>query len=1066
MSRQTPTSVTQTPAPPSPPRKPGRQRWPLRRVLTVSFLLQLVLAVGITGWLSLRDGRQAASSLANHLQEQAALRVEQYLDSYLSAPHELNHMNQTTLTTLGWLQPTDFANLERYFWQQIQAVPQAGFIYYANAAGDLIGVERLDNGELQIDAIEPEHCGRFRLYATDERGRRAQQIREVPNFIPAKRPWYQAALAARRPTWSKVFAYRGAPRLAIAAVNPLLDAAGEVQGVIASDLLLSQLDDFLKQLEISPSGAAFIVERSGLLLASSTEDTPFQVVNGQPQRRAAAQADSPLLRAAIAALETEFTHLDRIDGWRRSEFQTASGRHFVHVLPYNDAYGLDWLIVVAVPARDFAPQRLSLAADTIGLALLAIAAAIGLAIVTSRWLAGPILRLSAASQAIASGCFDQPPIAGSPIQELDILAHSFNRMSAQLEDSYARLADYSRSLEQEVAARTAELRASEERFRLTVQSVNDGIWDWRCDRNEAYFSPQWKAMLGYSDSELPNKPSLWVELLHPDDRARATATQESYLRESNDTFQQEFRLRCKDGSYRWILSRAKVVERDAAGRPLRVVGSHTDISARKQAEAALRAAKEAADAANQAKSEFLANMSHELRTPLNGILGYAQILHNARDLNDYRQGVAVIQQCGTHLLALIEDILDLAKIEARKLELRDRAFHLPALLASTVELMRLRAQQQDLAFNAYFAPDLPEQVRGDDRRLRQVIVNLLSNAMKFTDAGSVTFEARRVRDSEPELPDGIYFAVRDTGIGIAPAQLETIFQPFEQIYTDERPSEGTGLGLAISQQILAGMGSQLHVASTPGAGSLFWFVVALPPAGEAELSLPPPETAIARGYLGTVQRLLVVDGDPRSRLFLVELLRDLGFEVLAADQGEAALAAIAAAEQPPDLVLTELRMPVLDGLELTQRLRQQFGAALPIVALSASVAAGDRQVALEAGCNDFLPKPVDVAALLACLQQHLQLTWQHDRQIATTAAEPSEWHVPPASELATLLHAARIGDIEAIEQEAKRLQTLDPRYAAFSYRLQALADDFDDRGILDLLRTALDQPLAAETAEG
>ncbi len=1033
-------------------RRPTR-RWPLRRVLAVAFLLQIALAIGLASWLSLREVGQVTQNLTLQLQQQVVSQVQDHLSRYLSTPPLINQLNQDALA-LGWLQGQDLAGLEGHFWRQMQAFPQAGFIYYANREGDLIGVERLDNGELQIDVIAPEHRGRFRLYATDAQGRRTQLKREVEDFIPQERPWYQAAVRAGRPTWSEIFSYRGAPRLAIAAVSPILDATGAVQGVLASDLLLSQLDDFLKTLNLSATSTVFILERSGLLVASSTEELPFQLIDGQPQRQAANAVQQPQIRATTVALEAQFETLDAIEGWRRSTVRSSLGRQLLQVLPYRDPQGLDWLIVVTVPVRDFAPLGSAQTLTTLGLALGAIAGAIGLAIATARWLAQPILRLSAASQAIANGQFDQPLVPPSAVAELDTLARSFNRMSQQLETLYAQMADYSRSLEREVAARTAELRASEERFRLTIQSVNDGIWDWRCDRNSSYYSPQWKAMLGYSDQELHDDPYLWEELLHPDDRARALATQAAYLREFNDTFQQEFRLRCKDGSYRWILARAKVVERGADGQPLRVVGSHTDISERKQAEAALRAAKEAADAANQAKSEFLANMSHELRTPLNGILGYAQILHNAQDLNDYRQGVAVIQQCGTHLLTLIEDILDLAKIEARKLDIRDQAFHLRALLASTVELMRLRARHKGLAFRAYFAPDLPVQVRGDDRRLRQVLVNLLSNAMKFTDRGSVTFEVRR--DGET----GLYFAVRDTGIGIAPSQLQVIFQPFEQIQIDDRATEGTGLGLAISREIVTRMGSELQVASTPGAGSLFWFTVHLPPATDS-LGPPAERPAIARGYLGSTRRLLVVDDEPASRLFLVELLHDLGFEVVAAEQGEAAWQVIAQAPKPPDLVITDLRMPVLDGVGLAQRLRQHFGPALPIIALSARAGEADRQAAIAAGCTCFLTKPIEVSTLLACLETHLGLTWYHEGALAasptTTPVNPEDWHRPPAAELQTLLHAARIGDIETIEQEALRLQTLDERYAAFGQRLQALANDFDDRGILELLHQDLEE---------
>jgi signal transduction histidine kinase len=252
----------------------------------------------------------------------------------------------------------------------------------------------------------------------------------------------------------------------------------------------------------------------------------------------------------------------------------------------------------------------------------------------------------------------------------------------------------------------------------------------------------------------------------------------------------------------------------------------------------LVAAKENADTANQAKSKFLANMSHELRTPLNGILGYTQIMRRAEDLNPHRNGVEVIEQCGNHLLNLINDVLDLAKIEAQKMELYLQEFHLPLCLSAIVEMTRIRAVEKQINFFYIPDPHLPQIVYADDQRLRQALLNLLSNAIKFTDNGSVTFKVNvlgSVAEAEQQNLISNYdqfvnlrFQVQDTGVGMNPKQLTQIFQPFEQVGSQKKRSEGTGLGLAISQQIIEMMGCQLQVSSQLGEGSIFWFDLIMP----------------------------------------------------------------------------------------------------------------------------------------------------------------------------------------------------------------------------------------------
>jgi predicted ATPase/signal transduction histidine kinase/CheY-like chemotaxis protein/tRNA A-37 threonylcarbamoyl transferase component Bud32 len=485
-----------------------------------------------------------------------------------------------------------------------------------------------------------------------------------------------------------------------------------------------------------------------------------------------------------------------------------------------------------------------------------------------------------------------------------------------------------------------------------------------------------------------------------------------------------------------------------------------EIKERQKAEAAARDA-------SRAKSEFLANMSHELRTPLNGILGYTQIFKRDKHLTSQQQnGIGVIHRCGEHLLALIEDILDLSKIEARRMELVPAEFDFPDFIQGINAICSIRASQKNIAFNCEYLSYLPSAISADEKKLRQILINLIGNAVKFTERGGVTFKVSVVDCASDEKRTEllttkvrIRFQVEDTGIGIAADELPKIFAPFEQVGNTRRHTEGTGLGLAISRQLVEIMGSELQVESTLGRGSIFWFELDLIAVNSPETHKKYSEKFI-KGFKGTKKKLLVADDQWENRSVLIHLLEPLGFEIIEATDGQDCLNK--ALEFQPDCILIDLVMPVMDGFEAMRQIRK-----LPVlknvvaIGTSASIMEVEKQGSLAAGCNAFLPKPIRAEELLNCLQVHLQLEWIYEKlQDENYESSDSDNQSkiqdekiipPPVEAIAVLFELAMMGDLGGIQKQAENLVKIDAKYVSFASHLNQLAKNFEEAKILEFV---------------
>lgn len=701
-----------------------------------------------------------------------------------------------------------------------------------------------------------------------------------------------------------------------------------------------------------------------------------------------------------------------------------------------------------------------------------------------------------------------------------------------------------------------ELKESQERFSLILNANNDGIWDWNLQNNKLFFSPRWKEMLGYAEKDLTNQYETWVNLLHDNDRNYAVQFLQSYLERKVTPYRLEFRLRCKNGDYKWILARGKAVW-DKNGKPVRMAGSHTDITERKhrektlqnlvkkehllsdiarqlldqdfesviqsilqkigkfteseqsyiirysdnqeewsmfyewcnprneqlksslehyqnqtvnrfpwfadqllkgqpiiinssddfpeqaiiekeffsksitphllivpmisskkilgylgleassfkywtiedvnwlklvgefiaiaqarsEAEKALLTAKENADLANQAKSQFLANMSHELRTPLNAILGFTQVMNRDTSLSqEQRENLKIINRSGEHLLVLINDILEMSKIEAGRVTFHPTIFDLSALLESLQDMFSLKAKAKHLQLIFEKSIDDPQYISTDEGKLRQVIINLLSNAIKFTEKGKVTLRVKplEVRKKYQEII--LSFEIEDTGIGIDLSEKDQLFEPFTQTKAGLNSQEGTGLGLSISQKFVQLMGGQITVKSSLGEGSIFRFdivakVVQTKPIEHHNLSnkiirLAPDQP----NY-----RILIVDDILESRLLLVKLLSSVGFLVEEATNGEEAIALWK--NWKPHLIFMDLKMPIMNGYEAIHQIRKlAHNQTTFIIALTASIFEENTNQFLAIEYDDLMLKPFQQDLLLQKIAQYLEVEYIYENQ--------------------------------------------------------------------------------------
>lgn len=971
---------------------------PLRIVLIVPFLLQIFGTVGLVGYLSYRNGQQAVEDLAAQLMDEVGDRVELYLEQYLATPELINRINADAVRN-GQLDLQNLPQLERHFVNQIQQFESVSTILFGSPDGSFRTIHRspFSGYQLELGKSDPVNPDKFYVYVADNQGRPIRLFNTFNPFPVRDRPWYRSAMDSRRSGWSELFQIGREPSLAVNAYHPLYDSENsELIGVFSVNLSLIDISHFLGSMTVSPSGEVFIIETDGDLIASSADETPFEVEETQTlqqryRRLRPQESENHPISVAGRYLKFGDVDLSKIDQKQKVNFVENGEKYFIKIVPFNSRIK-DWFVVVVVPESDFMTRIDANTRTTVILCLVALGVATVLGIVTARWIAQPILKINNAAKELAVGNWGQS-ISLDRKDELGELAASFNQMAFQLQTSFARLKESENRLIQYLEALPVAVSVHDATGRLyyanqsskEILSIRSPLEAGTPELSRAYQVYHSGTEKTYPTEALPVVRALKGEAVYADD------------------------LEIHAGDKVVPIEVWTTPIYDEQGNIVYAIAAFQDITQRKQAERVLAdynrtleatvnrrtqelaEAKEKAEVANRAKSLFIANMSHELRTPLNAIIGFSQIMNRGKNLSpEERENIRIINRSGEYLLTLINHILDLSKIEAGKISFNPKNFDLYRLLDEIEELFKLRSRDRGLQLDFDRADDVPRSVQTDELKLREVLINLLANAVKFTRTGGVSVRVRSQPTAGPEIPmRTLWFEVEDTGVGIAPEEIGQLFESFSQTQSGKQVQEGTGLGLAISRKFVQLMGGDIRVKSRAGVGTIFDFNIEVKLVRETDIEPPAP----ARRIMGLAPnqpsyKILIVDDNSLNRQLLVKLLNPLGFELKEAADGKEAIAIWE--DWQPHLIWMDMRMPVMNGNEATRRIKMNpQGGDTKIIAITASVLEEDKNMIVAAGCDDFVRKPFREERIFEILEKYLGICYVYEQTdgLATQKAD-------------------------------------------------------------------------------
>ncbi|MBL1208407.1 MAG: PAS domain-containing protein [Geminocystis sp. GBBB08] len=1187
--------------------------------------------MSFVGYISYLSGQKAVKNITDKLMTEIGEKIEHRLNNYLDVAQQINQINKQVIES-ELISPQDFDKLSKYFWQQLQN-HDFTYINYGNEKGEFIGVGYAE-GNLEIAEIKQPNLDILYSYKPDEKGNKIYPPMIFKGQNPNDANWYSQGIKAGKPIWSNIYNWADIPtEVAISASAPVYNSSNQIMGVVGIDLSLSKINTFLQGLKVGKTGKVFIVEKSGLLVASSTTIKPYKSIKGKSERLSVKEIDDSLLKKSLKIINDQFANIALISGAENHIF-LADNNTFVQVISYHNNYGIDWLIIIAIPQSDFTAEIKQNITNTILFCFLTLIIAIVISIWTTKWINRPILRLCLASESLAQGNFNYCLSEDTKILELNILAKSFNLMTKQIqqtvnecESRYHQLVEQQtdfilrslpdttitfandslchalgckleeimgqkwvnfadeedlESILEQISLLTPEnnnfmaenrdqrsnkeigwtqwinqgifneqgklieiqsagrditklkeiqlaLQESETRFQKIAvsspgiiyivvqrpdgsqyfeyissvveeileitqeevlrnpesffnqfhpddiagfeQAVLENIhtmspfhYEWRMitpsgklkwlqanDRPELrkdgnvawagvmlditdtieskyrleklanqipgviyqyrlsvdgkssfpYASRGIEDIYGVTPEDVKDSADKVFEVLHPDDQNMIL---DSILESASNLtpWYCEYRVCHQDGTVIWVLGHS-IPQKEIDGSII-WHGYITNITERKQIEIDLEQAKKEAEAATKAKSQFLANMSHEIRTPMNGVVGMVQLLSLTELTNEQADFVNTIKKRADTLLTVINDILDFSKIESGMMEIEEHPLMLEDIIKSVSRLFCKQALDKGVNLNYEIDDCVPSQILGDSSRLQQVLLNIIGNALKFTEKGEILIFVNVIsplsplhkrRSNPPQSPlkmgEGnktedklLIISIKDDGIGISGDRINKLFKPFTQADASiNRQYGGTGLGLVISKNLVELMGGKMWVESqgniggnppdnwilkSTTKGSTFYFTLPIKEVfnNEKELKIISENLFTQPKIKKSNLKILLAEDNKVNQKVALLTLKKLGYKADVANNGLEVLAMLET--QFYDVILMDMQMPQMDGVTATQIIRESSKLQPYIIALTANALESDRQLCFKVGMNDYLSKPIAMAQLQEALE--------------------------------------------------------------------------------------------------
>ncbi|MCX8027701.1 MAG: ATP-binding protein [Thermodesulfovibrionales bacterium] len=826
--------------------KPYSNGLPLKLILLIPIIVLSLLTVVTIAYVSIKGCLKSADLAINNLLVEKTSAVKHNIRDLLKIPILVNEINQSAIKN-GYLKLSDKKNREIYFYDQLRRFDAISYTFIGTPDGQFYGTRRNLKNEIEHVMRNDSTDGASLYFTAKEDGTAGVFVERFPKFDPRTRPWYKSAVQTGKPVWSPVYKHFVMPSLAITASHPVYDNKNNLIGVFGADLLLSNINIFLKDLQIGENGWIYIIDSDGYLVATSMDDTLFVKKGDEIKRVSATDSVNLKIRESVKTILSISKPLTK-------EIKINDELHYIHTDIIQDDYGIKWQIVICIPEKDFLNPVHETVRFTVFYSILILIILIVTALYVSSLITRPITRLAEIARNISYGKWEKVTDIGDfRYKEVNTLAKAFESMSKQLQISIENL-----------------------------------------------------------------------------DKIIKAKTQN--LLETNEKLQEEIRQR-------------KIIEEE------------------------LVLAKEKAELANRAKSDFVAMISHEIRTPLNGIIGISSLLLNSNLTEEQKNNLNTIIYSGDILLNLINQVLDFSKLEAGKLEIEETRFNLYETCSKSIELMKAQARSKGLKVNLNYDEDTPKCYITDGSKIKQIIINLLGNALKFTDMGSITLNVSSKKIDEDVFD--VKVSVVDTGIGIKEEDMGLLFKKFSQISIPEKGKiSGTGLGLSISKAFVEMMGGKIGVESTYQKGSTFWFSLPLKICRfdcESCQKYKGVMTSDSAVFTGT--KVLVVEDDRINQMVILKMLQNLGCDVTVANNGIEAINLLA--ESKYDVIFMDCLMPQMDGYETSMYIRNELKDDTYIIALTANVTEHDKKKCIESGMNDFVAKPINLQDIRDALKRWL-----------------------------------------------------------------------------------------------